>query len=64
MRTVIENCAIATVDAARTEHACGHVVIEGNRIAAVGGGPAPKDLGKDTRRIDGGGCLATPGLIN
>ena len=64
MRTVIENCAVATVDAARTEHESGHVVIEGNQIAAVGGGPAAGDFGEETRRIDGGGCLATPGLVN
>ena len=64
MRTVIENCAVATVDAARSEHESGHVVIEGNRLAAVGSGPAPGDPGKETQRIDGGGCLATPGLVN
>ncbi len=64
MRTVIENCAVATVDAARSEHESGHVVIEGNRLAAVGSGPAPGDPSKETQRIDGGGCLATPGLVN
>ena len=41
MRTVIEGCAIATVDAAGTEHRDGHLVIEGDRIVAVGEGPAP-----------------------
>lgn len=61
--TVIEGCAIATVDAAGTEHADGHVLIEGGRIAAVGAGPAP-DPGQGQRRIDGRGCLLTPGLVN
>jgi cytosine/adenosine deaminase-related metal-dependent hydrolase len=61
-RTVIEGCAIATVDAVGTEHRDGHLVIEHDRIAAVGTGPAP-DL-PDARRIDGRGCLATPGLVN
>lgn len=28
--TVIENCHVATVDEARTEHGPGHVVVEGN----------------------------------
>ena len=58
---VIEGCAIATVDAAGTEHADGHIVIEGGRIVAVGAGAAPASEG---RRIDGRGCLATPGLVN
>jgi cytosine/adenosine deaminase-related metal-dependent hydrolase len=63
-RTVIEGCAVATMDADRAEHADGHLVIEGDRIVAVGAGPAPEDLARDARRIDGDGCLATPGLVN
>jgi cytosine/adenosine deaminase-related metal-dependent hydrolase len=63
-RVVIEGCAVATVDAAGTEHESGHVVVEGNRIVAVGGGPASEDAGKKTWRFDGRGCLATPGLVN
>jgi cytosine/adenosine deaminase-related metal-dependent hydrolase len=62
-RTVIEGCAIATVDAAGTEHADGHIVIEDGRVVAVGAGPAP-DQGADVERIDGRGRLATPGLVN
>lgn len=60
---VIENCAIATVDAAGNEYASGHVVVEGNRIAAVGEGSTPREYA-GARRIDGEGCLATPGLVN
>jgi cytosine/adenosine deaminase-related metal-dependent hydrolase len=63
MRTVIEGCAVATVDAAGTEHRDGHLVIEGDRIVAVGEGAAPAFDG-EVRRIDGRGCLATPGLVN
>jgi cytosine/adenosine deaminase-related metal-dependent hydrolase len=59
---VIENCAIATVDARGTEYAGGHVIIDGDRIVTVGPGPAA-DHGAATR-IDGSGCLATPGLVN
>jgi cytosine/adenosine deaminase-related metal-dependent hydrolase len=61
--TVIEGCAIATVDAAGTEHRDGHLVIDGDRIVAVGEGAAPDAL-PDARRIDGRGLLATPGLVN
>jgi cytosine/adenosine deaminase-related metal-dependent hydrolase len=60
--TVIEGCAVVTMDAARTEHATGHVVIQGNRITAVGAGLAPVIDG--SRRVDGRGCLVTPGLVN
>ncbi|MEU5759199.1 8-oxoguanine deaminase [Nocardia sp. NPDC047648] len=60
--TVIADCAVATVDALGTEHARGHVVVRGNRIDAVGAGDAPEI--PDARRIDGRGCLLTPGLVN
>jgi cytosine/adenosine deaminase-related metal-dependent hydrolase len=63
MSLVVEGCAVATVDGAGTEHASGHLVIDGDRIAAVGPGPAPGGL-HDARRVDGSGCLATPGLVN
>src|SRR3954467_9762368 len=63
-RTVIEGCAIATMDAGGAEHADGHLVIDGDRLLAVGAGAAPEELARDARRIDGRGCLATPGLVN
>ncbi|MEU6404769.1 8-oxoguanine deaminase [Streptomyces sp. NPDC046985] len=63
-RTVIENCAIATVDADDTEYASGHVVLAGNRIETVGPGAAPGGLTDVVRRIDASGHLATPGLVN
>jgi cytosine/adenosine deaminase-related metal-dependent hydrolase len=61
-RTVIQGCAVATVDRARTEHTTGHVVVSGNRIEIVGTGPAP--AGDGARVVDGSGCLLTPGLVN
>ncbi|NBM19909.1 8-oxoguanine deaminase [Streptomyces sp. GC420] len=63
-RIVIENCAVATVDAEDTEYASGHVVVAGNRIESVGAGPAPAGLGDVVRRVDGTGHLVTPGLVN
>ncbi|MQA12486.1 MAG: 8-oxoguanine deaminase [Pseudonocardiaceae bacterium] len=57
---VIENCSVATVDAAGTEYTSGHVTIDDGRIISVGKGPAEPG----GTRIDGTGCLATPGLVN
>jgi cytosine/adenosine deaminase-related metal-dependent hydrolase len=64
--TVIEGGAVATVDAAGTEHADGHVVVDGDRIVAVGAGPADTRAwaGREIRRVDAAGCLVTPGLVN
>jgi cytosine/adenosine deaminase-related metal-dependent hydrolase len=50
------------MDAARTEHRVGHVVVEGSRITAVGSGPAPR--GDHASVVDGRGCVLTPGLVN
>ncbi len=60
---VIEGAAIATVDAAGTEIASGHLVALDGRITAVGPGPAPKGI-PGARVVDGRGCLLTPGLVN
>jgi len=57
---VLENAYIAPVSG--PEIGDGHVVIEGDRISAVGAGPAPALDG--ARRIDATGCLVTPGLVN
>ena len=65
---MIENCAIATMDGPRhdqagAEYRSGHVTVTGDRITAVGEGPAASVPGR-ARRIDAAGCLATPGLVN
>jgi cytosine/adenosine deaminase-related metal-dependent hydrolase len=61
--TVLDGCTVITMDGDRCEYPRGHVVVEGNRIAAVGEGPAPGDLA-GARVVDASGCLATPGLVN
>ncbi|WP_406692460.1 8-oxoguanine deaminase [Saccharopolyspora sp. ID03-671] len=62
-RIVVEGGSVVAVDDAGTEHAEGHVVVEGDRILSVGPGSAPpQDV--PVRRIDATGCLVTPGLIN
>jgi cytosine/adenosine deaminase-related metal-dependent hydrolase len=62
MTVVVEGCAVVTMDAVRRELSNGHVVVQGNRIAAVGeGAPASYD---GARVVDGRGCLLTPGLVN
>jgi cytosine/adenosine deaminase-related metal-dependent hydrolase len=59
----IDGCYVATVDAAGTEHARGYVVLDGERIAAVGPGPLPPAY-TNADLVDGSGLLATPGLVN
>jgi cytosine/adenosine deaminase-related metal-dependent hydrolase len=65
MSTVIEGCAIATMDDARREFEDGHLVLDEGSIVGLGPGPAPEHLRRDAeRRIDGRGRLATPALVN
>ena len=60
---VFDGCVVVTMDAPRSEHVPGHVVVEGERITAVAAGPAPRDL-PGARYVDATGCMATPGLVN
>jgi cytosine/adenosine deaminase-related metal-dependent hydrolase len=61
--TVIEGCAVATVDRAGHEYQNGHIVVEDGRITSVGQGSAA-DVPDGARRVNASGCLATPGLVN
>jgi cytosine/adenosine deaminase-related metal-dependent hydrolase len=63
-RIVIEGCHIACCDAAQTEYADGHLVAQDGWITAVGPGPAPAGAREGADRLDGSGCLLTPGLVN
>ncbi len=62
MTLIIEGAHVLTNDAGRAEYPDGHVVVEGNRIVAVGDGPA--DPAYAGRRVDGRGGLVTPGFVN
>jgi cytosine/adenosine deaminase-related metal-dependent hydrolase len=62
---VIDGAYVATVDARGTEYPAGHVVIRGNRIVAVGAGPAPAAFADAAGLVvPASGCLLTPGLVN
>jgi cytosine/adenosine deaminase-related metal-dependent hydrolase len=63
-RTVIEGGHVAVVDPAGTEFPSGHVVIEDDRIATVGPGPAPAAWRAGATIVDARGALVTPGLVN
>ena len=68
MTLVVDGATVVTVDGdsgAGTEHATGHVVVDGSRITAVGSGTAPDDVRRSADRVvDGGGCVLTPGFVN
>ncbi|MFI6172901.1 8-oxoguanine deaminase [Nocardia sp. NPDC051052] len=59
-KTIIENAYIAPV--VGPEITAGYLVIANGRIESLGAGPAP--IVPDAQRIDGTGCLVTPGLVN
>ncbi|GLW12096.1 8-oxoguanine deaminase [Microtetraspora sp. NBRC 13810] len=40
------------------------MVVAGDRIAAVGAGPAPEEYTPEAERFDANGCLVTPGFVN
>ena len=55
---------VVTVDPQGAEYAPGHVVVEAEKITAVGAGPAPAELREGATVVDGTGHLLTPGLVN
>lgn len=59
---VIEGAAVATVDPRGTEYQSGYVVVHDGWITSVGEGTAP--IVDGAQRVDGRGCLLTPGLVN
>ncbi len=62
---VLSGCHVLTMNPERDEYSAGHIVIEGDRITAVGSGPLRNADGHPGARwVDATGCLATPGLVN
>ncbi|GAA2810522.1 8-oxoguanine deaminase [Saccharopolyspora taberi] len=62
-RVVIEGGAVVAMDDSGTEHAEGHIVVEGDRVLSVGPGRAPEQ-DVPVRHVDASGCVVTPGLVN
>lgn len=60
--SVLDGCAVVTMDPVRREIGRGYVVVRGNRIVEVGEGAAPHREG--ARLVDARGCLLTPGFVN
>jgi 8-oxoguanine deaminase len=63
MRTLYANGWVVTMDDAATEHPQGWVLVEEGVIVSVGAGAEP-DERADAERVDLGGAVVTPGLVN
>ncbi len=62
-QTLITGAYIATVDLDDREITSGWVAVDGKRIVGIGAGVVPDNYAKFSR-IDGSGCLLTPGFVN
>jgi cytosine/adenosine deaminase-related metal-dependent hydrolase len=60
MATLYANGWVVTMDDAGSEHPDGWVLVEGAVVVAVGSGPEPEHA----HRVDLGGAVVTPGLVN
>ena len=60
MTTLLHSAHVVTMDDAGTEHEDGWVLVDAGKVDAVGGGGPPEA----NERIDLGGGLVTPGLVN
>jgi 5-methylthioadenosine/S-adenosylhomocysteine deaminase len=59
---VIQNGTVLTVDDADHFYESGHVVLDGDRIVAVGAGPHPVGAGEEL--IDATGLVVMPGMVD
>ncbi|MFI4945759.1 MAG: amidohydrolase family protein, partial [Burkholderiales bacterium] len=64
MRTLVHDARlVAPMDDARSRYPGGYVLLEDDRVVAVGPPPAPPGFSAD-RRIDATGKVVLPGLVN
>jgi len=64
VRTLVHDARlVAPMDDARSRYPGGYVLLEDDRVVAVGPAPAPPGLSAD-RRIDATGKVVLPGLVN
>jgi 5-methylthioadenosine/S-adenosylhomocysteine deaminase len=61
---LLHNALILTMEPGATPISPGYVAIRGEKIAAVGKTPTPKDLGAARQSLDVQGALVLPGLVN
>jgi len=62
---VLDGAHVVTMDAQRTEHVSGHVVVQDGRVLTVAAGRAPEDVRREAGRVvPATGCLVTPGFVN
>src|SRR6266851_3795333 len=61
---VIQGGTVVTVNDAGTVHFPGHVVIDGDRITAVGGGAYPGEVPAGAEVIDASGMVVMPGMVD
>ncbi|HUH20964.1 MAG TPA: hypothetical protein VLZ09_03765, partial [Gaiellaceae bacterium] len=60
MKRLLASAYVVVMDDAGTEHEDGWVLVEDGVVAATGGGAEPDA----DERVDLGGAIVTPGLIN
>ena len=62
---VLDGAHVVTMDAQRTEHVSGHVVVRDGRFVTVAPGRAPDDVRREAGRVvRATGCVVTPGFVN
>lgn len=64
MSVLFENAVVVTVDSANTVHADGAVLVDGDRIAAVGDADDIRDEHAVEETVDASGCAIVPGLVD
>ncbi|MDI6852219.1 MAG: amidohydrolase [Deltaproteobacteria bacterium] len=61
---LIHNSLVLTLEPGRAPISDGYVAVAGGKIAAVGQAKAPEELPPSLTRLDAGGSVVMPGLVN